>query len=89
MPGFNPDDIAINVTADKIILEGERKPDPIVEDATYHRQERSHGSFSRAIQLPFMVDTNKVDASFKDGILEISLVRAEADKPKKIAVKKA
>jgi HSP20 family protein len=89
MPGFNPDDISINVTADKIVLEGERKPDPIAEEATYHRQERSHGLFSRSIQLPFMVDTNKVDASFKDGILEISLVRAEADKPKKIAVKKA
>ena len=89
LPGFDPDDIAIQVTADKIILEGERKPDSIVENAAYHRQERSHGAFSRSIQLPFMVDTNKVDAIFKDGILEISLVRAEADKPKKIAVKKA
>ena len=87
MPGFDTKDIDINITADKLILEGERKPDSVIEDAKYHRQERSHGKFSRSIQLPFMVDTNKVDASFKDGILEISLKRAEVDKPKKITVK--
>ena len=59
----------------------------MAKEAHYHRRERSYGSFSRTVQLPFMVDTNKVEASFKNGVLLINLPRAEADKPKKIAIK--
>ena len=87
MPGFNPEDIDINISADKLILSGERKADQVEGEVQYHRRERSHGKFIRSIQLPFMVDTGKVEASFKDGILEIRLTRAEADKPRKITVK--
>ena len=87
MPGVHPDDIDIDVTGDALSISGERKPDEVVKDAYYHRRERSYGSFSRTIQLPFMVDTNKVEANFKNGVLMISLPRAEADKPKKITIK--
>ena len=87
MPGVNPEDIDIDVTGDAVSISGERKPDKVMKDAHYHRRERSYGSFSRTVQLPFMVDTNKVEASFKNGILMISLPRAEADKPKKITIK--
>ena len=87
MPGVNPEDIDIDVTGDALSISGERKPDKVMKDAHYHRRERSYGSFSRTVQLPFMVDTNKVEASFKNGILMISLPRAEADKPKKITIK--
>ena len=87
MPGINAEDIDIEVTADTLILSGERKPDESGKDLQYHRQERRFGKFSRTVQLPFMVDTNQVDASLNNGILEISLVRAEADKPKKITTK--
>ena len=87
MPGVHPDDIDIDVTGDALSISGDRKPDEVVKEAHYHRRERSYGSFSRTIQLPFMVDTNKVEASFKNGILLINLPRAEADKPKKIAIK--
>ena len=87
MPGVNPDNIDIDVTGDAISISGERKPDDVVRDATYHRRERSYGSFSRTIQLPYMVDTKNVEANFKNGILIISLPRAEADKPKKITIK--
>ena len=87
MPGVHPDDIDIDVTGDALSISGERKPDEVAKDAYYHRRERSYGSFSRTVQLPFMVDTNKVEASFKNGVLLISLPRAEADKPKKIAIK--
>jgi len=59
----------------------------VAKDANYHRRERGYGSFSRTIQLPFMVDPNKVEANFKNGVLMISLPRAEVDKPKKITVK--
>jgi HSP20 family protein len=88
LPGMKAEDIEINVSADTLVLSGERTLDQ-AEDVQYHRQERSHGKFSRSIQLPFMIDPGKVEAVFKDGILEISMVRAEADKPKKIAVKSA
>ena len=87
MPGVHPDDIEIDVTGDALSISGERKQDEVAEEALYHRRERSYGTFSRTIQLPFMVDTNKVEANFKNGILMISLPRAEADKPKKITIK--
>ena len=87
MPGVHPDDIDIDVTGDALSISGERKPDEIAKEAHYHRRERSYGLFSRTVQLPFMVDTNKVEASFKNGVLLINLPRAEADKPKKIAIK--
>jgi HSP20 family protein len=87
MPGVNPEDIDINVTGDAVSISGERKPEKVIKDAHYHRHERSYGTFSRTVQLPFMVDTNKVEASFKNGVLMISLPRAEADKTKKITIK--
>ena len=86
MPGLTPDDIDIDVTADALSISGERRPEEAGKDANYHRQERNTGSFSRTIQLPFMVDPEGVQASFQNGVLRINLPRAEADKPKRIAV---
>ena len=86
MPGVHKEDIDISLTADALSLSGTRSPDEVAKDAQYHRQERSYGSFSRTIQLPFMVDTGKVKANFKNGVLTIWLPRAEADKPKTIAI---
>lgn len=87
MPAVHPDDINIDVNADALSISGDRKPDEVAKEAIFHRRERSHGSFSRTIQLPFMVDTNKVEANFRNGVLMISLPRAEADRPKKITIK--
>jgi HSP20 family protein len=87
IPGVHPEDLEIDVTGDALSISGERKQTEVAKDARYHRWERSYGTFSRTIQLPFMVDTNKVEASFKNGVLLINLPRAEADKPKKIAIK--
>ena len=87
MPGFNVEDIHINTTADTLTISGERKHEDFSEDGRYHRRERGYGKFARSIQLPFMIDKDSVKASYKDGILNIRLDRAESDKPKKIAVK--
>jgi len=87
MPAVHPDGINIDVNADALSISGDRKPDEVAKESIFHRRERSYGSFSRTIQLPFMVDTNKVEASFRNGVLMISLPRAEADKPKKITIK--
>ena len=87
MPGIKVDDININVTSDTLTISGSRTHDEAVENTRYHRQERGYGSFTRTLQLPFMIDTNSVEANFKNGVLDIKLQRAESDKPKKIAVK--
>lgn len=86
MPGVNADDVELNVAADTVTIAGERSRQEIGEEAQIHRVERDHGRFERQIQLPFMIDPAKVKASFSNGVLEITLPRAEADKPKKISV---
>ena len=89
LPGFSAEDINIDATADTLTISGSRKMDDSDESTRYHRNERGYGEFKRSIQLPFMIDTGSVNASFKNGILAIHLERAEADKPRKIAVKSA
>jgi HSP20 family protein len=86
MPGLKPDDINIDVTGDALSISGSRQPDQVAQGASFHRRERNYGSFSRTIQLPFMVDPRKVEASFHNGVLLIKLPRAEADKPKRISI---
>lgn len=87
MPGIHVEDIEISVNGDVLTISGARNPDVVPEDVHYHRKERGFGEFSRTIQLPFAVDTDKVEANFKDGVLNITLPRIEAELPKKITVK--
>ena len=87
MPGLDADDFQVDVTADTLTISGNRKDKTVSENSRYHRHERGSGEFMRTIQLPFMVDTESVNATIKNGLLTIKLQRAEADKPKKIAVK--
>ena len=89
LPGVSAENIDISVVGDTLTLSGTRKPEELKEGEKFHRRERSFGNFTRSFQLPFSVETNKVDAVFEKGILLISLPRAEVDKPKKIAVKTA
>ncbi len=89
LPGIAPEDLDISVVGDTLTVSGERKPEELKEGETYHRRERGYGKFSRAFQLPFEVEADKVSATFKNGVLHITLPRAEADKPRKIAVKAA
>jgi HSP20 family protein len=89
LPGVDPDSVDISIVGETLTLSGERQPEEMPEGARYHRQERGYGRFTRAFQLPFLVDANNVEARFEKGVLQISLPRAEADKPKKITVKAA
>jgi len=89
VPGMHSEDIEISVVGDTLTLSGARKPEELTEGARYHRQERGYGSFNRSIQLPFPVDVAKVDATFRNGLLSVTLPRAEEDKPRKISVKSA
>ncbi len=87
LPGVNPEDIDVSVVDDTLTLKGGREPDELQEGATYHRRERNYGKFTRVFRLPFQVEADEVKATFEKGVLQISLPRAESDKPKKIAVK--
>jgi HSP20 family protein len=87
LPGIDPSNLEISATDDNLTLQGER-PAPVSEEGvTWHRRERRSGRFSRTIQLPFRIDADSVDASFRDGVLRISLSRPEEEKPRKIEVK--
>jgi len=88
LPGVTRDDVTISLQEDVLTLEGARQPKQ-QEGANWQRRERAYGSFSRAIQLPFRVDPDKVQARFNNGILEIELERLEADRPKKIEIRAA
>jgi HSP20 family protein len=89
VPGIDVEDMEISVVGETLTLSGARKSEDLEEGARYHRQERGYGKFNRSVELPFPVDIDKVEATFKNGVLQISLPRSEADKPKKIVVKSA
>ncbi len=89
VPGIDVKDIDISVVGETLTLSGARKSEDLEEGSRYHRQERGSGKFNRSVELPFPVDIDKVEATFKNGVLQISLPRSEADKPKKIVVKSA
>jgi HSP20 family protein len=87
LPGVDPAKVDISVVGDTLTISGSRDAVPLKEGESYHRQERSYGRFSRSLQLPFHVEAGRVEAKYERGILRITLPRAEADKPRKIAVK--
>jgi HSP20 family protein len=88
LPGVNPGDVTLNLQDDVLTLEGARRPAE-EQGANWQRRERAYGTFSRAVQLPFRVDPDKVQARFSNGILEVELERLEADRPKKIEIRAA
>ena len=87
IPGVQKDAIEISVVGQTLSIKGSRQAEELKEGYQYHRQERGYGNFSRSIELPFPVDADKAEAVFDKGVLEITLPRTEADKPKKIVVK--
>jgi HSP20 family protein len=87
LPGLKAEDVQISVTSDVLTLRGEFKQELEKKEATYHVLERRSGSFERSVMLPTDVQTEKAKADFEDGVLTISLPKAEAVKPKTITVK--
>lgn len=84
--GMDPADIDISVADDLLTIKGKRQSDEPKEGETFHRRERWGGQFSKNIVLPFRIENSKVEAKYQKGVLTIVLPRAEADKPKKIAI---
>ncbi|BBO81588.1 Hsp20/alpha crystallin family protein [Desulfosarcina ovata] len=85
LPGVKSADLDLNVTANQLTLAGERKISKEA-DARYHRREREAGRFSRAVALPGDIDAEGVKARLTDGVLSVTVPKAEKAKPRQIAV---
>ena len=86
IPGVEPAAVNLTVSGNTLTIDGERKPDLAQEGVVVHRQERSFGKFSRAIRLPYEVESGAVKAAFGRGVLRITLPRKESSKPRRIEV---
>ena len=86
LPGVTTDALDIEATANNLSIAGERRIPLEDGGAKYHRKEREAGHFSRIVQMPFDIDPETVDASLANGILSVVVPKAEAEKPKKIAI---
>jgi HSP20 family protein len=86
LPGIKKDDIQIDLKDSTLTLKGEKKFEENVSKDNYVRTERSYGTFVRSFTLPENVDAEKIKASYKDGVLELTLPKREEAKPKQIKV---
>ena len=86
LPGLTKDDINITLENNVLRLTGERKFEKDVKEDGYHRVERTYGTFARAFTLPSQVNHDKVEAAFENGLLTITVPKAEQAKPRKIAI---
>jgi len=88
LPGVSPNDLDISIIDDYLTIKGESKKEHHSEEADYHHMERHHGVFSRTLRLPCKINIDDVKATYKDGVLEISMPKCkeEALRGKKIKV---
>jgi HSP20 family protein len=86
LPGIAPEDVELSITGETLTLRGERKRPEGVKDDSYRRQERPMGRWARTITLPDRVDSAQVSASFQNGVLTVTLPKAESAKPRHIPV---
>ena len=87
LPGIDKENINLSITDDVVTLKGSRKTESEDNRKGYHRVERSYGSFQRSFRIPGGVDNAKVDASFKNGVLNVVLPKPEENRPRQIDVK--
>ena len=88
LPGVKKDEIDISINGDYLVIKGEKKSYNEEKKDQYHRIERSHGSFYRAVQLPKDVDQEKINASLQDGVLMVDVMKSKAKEvgEKKISI---
>jgi len=87
IPGIDPKDLHITLTNGIITIKGEKKKETEDSEENYHCIERHYGSFERSFRIPDKVKTDELDAQYKDGILKLTLPKAEGSNVKKIEVK--
>ena len=86
LPGIDEKDIDLSVAGNTLTLSGERKEETDEGGRTWHRRERGYGKFLRTIELPSDINGKKVSAEYKNGLLTVTMAKAESAKPKKISI---
>jgi HSP20 family protein len=86
LPGVRSEDLDISVVGNELTFKG-RRPDSGEPQATFHRRERGCGPFSRAIAVPSEIDADRVQANLREGVLRITMPKAESAKPRKVQVR--
>ena len=89
VPGMTREDIEVSVENSTLVIKGEKKFDAEVKEESYRRIERAYGTFHRSFTLPNTVDTNKVSADYKNGVLTVTLPFREEARPRTINVEVA
>lgn len=87
VPGIDPKDIDVSVTADTLTIKGQKKEETESKDQNYYRMERRYGSFQRAVTLPAAVDPSKVTAECKNGVLFVAMDKKEHTKARNVQIK--
>jgi HSP20 family protein len=87
VPGIKPNELSISAVRNRVSLAGKREIQREHDRVSYHRKERAEGSFNRTVTLPTEVDAERVDARYADGILTLTLPKAEETKPRQITVR--
>ncbi len=87
VPGVRPEDVDITVTGDTLTIKGETKEETETKKGNYYRKERRYGQFARSVSLPVAVRSDKAEARFKDGVLTLTLPKAEEAKARVIKIK--
>lgn len=86
LPGVDEKDIHLSITGDLLTIQGERRWNDNVKNASQYRRERWFGKFERTLSLPMPVETGQVKATYRDGVLTVKLPKAEEIKPKEIKI---
>lgn len=89
LPGVAPTDVDLSITGETLTMRGERKRPEGVADESYRRQERQFGRWTRTVTLPDRVDSNQVSATFSQGILTVTVPKAESARPRQITISAA
>ena len=87
LPGLTPEDVKLSLENNVLSIQGEKKQQAEERTERVHRYERSYGSFERSFALPTSVDSDKVSASFQNGILTVTVPKAERARPREIPVR--
>ena len=87
LPGLDAKDVNVTLTNDILTVKGERKEEKEEKEENYYLKESHYGSFCRSIKLPSEIKTEEIDATYKDGVLKLTLPKAEPEKARKIEIK--
>lgn len=87
IPGIDADQLSISALGNRVSLAGKREIQLEPDKVSYHRRERAEGAFSRTLSLPVEIDPERVEARYQNGILSLTMPKAETAKPRQIAVR--